>query len=251
MAQTSVPATSDGAIDFRVGRVFSTTGSVFSRNFLKFFVVTAVAALPILWIYSADADADDQSIATTLALLFGAVLAWIVMSLVSQAVIVHGAFQDMRGRPAGLGESLTKGLARFVPILLLAICMGTCFILGFALLIVPGFILLTMWAVAAPACVVERLGPLQSMGRSRELTKGCRWKVFGIIILLALVSGTIGNVLEKVLTPMAGNIVGLSAIWIWNAVYGTYSAIVTAVMYHDLRVAKEGIDIEQMAAIFD
>ena len=40
--------------------------------------------------------------------------------------------------------------------------------LGFILLIVPGLILFTMWFVATPACVVERLGPMRSLGAARS-----------------------------------------------------------------------------------
>ena len=38
---------------------------------------------------------------------------------------------------------------------------------------------------------------------------------------------------------------------VWGALFGAYSAIAVAVTYHDLRVAKEGIDIERITAVFD
>ena len=38
---------------------------------------------------------------------------------------------------------------------------------------------------------------------------------------------------------------------IWNAIWSTFYAIVVVVTYHDLRVAKEGVDTEQIAAVFD
>ena len=47
MTDTSVP-TRFAEGDFRVGRVLNRTASVFSRNFLTFFIVTAVASLPLL-----------------------------------------------------------------------------------------------------------------------------------------------------------------------------------------------------------
>ncbi len=46
-------------------------------------------------------------------------------------------------------------------------------------LLVPGFILLIMWFVAIPVCVVEQRGSWASMQRSAELTKGHRWKISG------------------------------------------------------------------------
>ncbi len=38
---------------------------------------------------------------------------------------------------------------------------------------------------------------------------------------------------------------------IWNGIWGAFYAIAVVVTYHDLRVAKEGIDIEQIASVFD
>src|SRR5207302_7500833 len=96
-----------------------------------------------------------------------------------QAVILHAAFQDMRGRAVNLGESLSVGLRRFLPIIGASILLSLGAAVGMLLLIVPGLILLTMWYVAIPACVVEELGPARSLGRSSELTRGNRWKIFG------------------------------------------------------------------------
>ena len=58
-------------------------------------------------------------------------------------------------------------------------------------LIVPAFIAATMIFVATPVCVVERLGPFKSLRRSAALTKGCRWRVFGMMIAMWLI-GVIG-----------------------------------------------------------
>jgi hypothetical protein len=59
---------------------------------------------------------------------------------------------------------------------------------GFVLLIVPGLILLTMWAVIAPAILVERLGVFDAFGRSRQLVKGQGWPVFGTVVVAYLIS---------------------------------------------------------------
>ena len=39
--------------------------------------------------------------------------------------------------------------------------------------------------------------------------------------------------------------------WAVTALFGAFYAVVTAVSYHDLRVVKEGVGIEQIAAVFD
>lgn len=63
-------------------------------------------------------------------------------------------------------------------------------VLGFMLLLIPGLILMCLWSLVVPACVLERLGPLSSLSRSARLTKGYRWPVFGLI-LLTVIAGLI------------------------------------------------------------
>jgi hypothetical protein len=72
--------------------------------------------------------------------------------------------------------------------------------IGFVLLIVPGLILITIWAVVAPAIVIEDAGVIGAFGRSRELVRGHGWPVFGSIVLaylavliISFVSAGIGN----------------------------------------------------------
>ena len=38
---------------------------------------------------------------------------------------------------------------------------------------------------------------------------------------------------------------------LWGALWTSYYSIAVVMTYHDLRVAKEGIDIEQIASVFD
>jgi len=235
---------------FRVGGVLNRTSSVLSRNFLTFFIVTIVAYVPLLLIPGAAGAAPEPS-SISVGLIFLGVFLMLVLSLVSQAVVLYGAFQDMRGRPVNLTESLKVGLRRFLPILGLAIVMGLALMLATLLLVIPGLILFTIWFVALPACVVEQLGPFGSMGRSSQLTKGNRWKVFGLIIVLFLISGIVGGMVNVVLGLLRSPILLMIGSLVWNGIWGAIYAIAVVVTYHDLRVAKEGVDTDQIAAVFD
>src|SRR6202034_1833347 len=93
-----------------------------------------------------------------------------VLSTIAQAVVVYGAFEDMRGQPVNLVESFRVGLRRFFPVLGVAVCVPILAALAAFLLIIPGLIVFTMLYVAVAACVVERLGTFESMGRSAQLT---------------------------------------------------------------------------------
>jgi hypothetical protein len=240
--------------DFRVGAVLNRTFSVLSRNFLPFFIVLVVANLPILLMShdlgTAPANPGELASGSVVASILGGFLS-VALNMLSQAIILYGAFQDMRGQRVNLGESLGVGLSRFFPIVGLAIVASLLMGLGFILLIIPGLILMTMWFVATPACVVEQLGPFQSMKRSSQLTKGHRWKIFGLIFVLLIISSIISPALTVSLAAIGGRLLAVTGSVIWHGVWGAFYAIAVVVTYHDLRVAKEGIDIEQIAAVFD
>lgn len=232
--------------DFNIGRVVNRSATVLSRNFMVFFIVAAAAYLPTLLLMKV---ADDPGAGWVAAL--GSLFLLLVFSIVSQAVIVHAAFQDMRGRPVDLRESIGVGFNRLIPIIGLAVVMAILGGIGFMLLIIPGLILMTMWFVSMPACVVERLGALSSLGRSSQLTKGHRWKIFGLMLLLIIVSVVMTLLTEFILGAVGGALLAGIGSLIWNGIWGAFYAITAVVSYHDLRAAKEGLDIEQIAAVFD
>jgi uncharacterized membrane protein len=239
--------------EFRVGRVFDRTTAIYTRNFLPFSLVTLIATVPPLLILGGAAvnpyysgvggpGAGTILIATLLS---------VALYLLSQATLVYGAFQDMRGRPVNLSDSVNAALARFFPILGVTLLAAILTGIGFMLLIIPGLILLTMWFVGVPACMVERTGPWQSLVRSAELTKGHRWKVFGIILLFYLATGIIGQIIAVVVASIGGLLVGTIVTALWNTVVYAFFAVFVVVTYYELRSTKEGIDIEQIASVFD
>ncbi len=237
--------------DFRIGPVITRAAKILSQHFLIFFLIGVVANLPsVLLGQGGEAVTASPTGQGAVLLIIGGVLTF-VLSMISQAVMVHAAFQAMRMRPVSLGESLKVGLSRVIAVFLLAILMGILGGLGFVLLLVPGFMLMTMWFVSTPACVVERTGPWTSMKRSAALTKGHRWKVFGLLLLLVLLSLIVAGLLQLVLMQVGSTILVLLGTLLWGALWTAYYSIAVVMTYHDLRVAKEGIDIEQIASVFD
>jgi hypothetical protein len=262
MTDASLPAGRFSEGDLRVGDVLSRAWAVFSGNFLKFSVVTGIAALPSLLIGELSlADAD-------IGLSFFAAFLTVVLTMLSQAIVFYGAFQDMRRRPFSLAEGLRVGLGRVFPLVGLAVVVGLAVIalLGASfffvapVLIFAGFIvsvvmLLMMWSMGMPACVVERLGPFRSLARSRALTKGRRWRILGLLLLTLIIGRIVSAVLDAILGLGPAGSIGAAATQtislVWDAIWTAFFAIVIVVTYHDLRVAREGVDTEQIAAVFE
>lgn len=111
----------------------------------------------------------------------------IVIGALTQAALTRATVAESEGRKASLGECLAAGFAVLLPLIGLSILLAIGVALGFVLLVVPGVILYLMWSVAVPALVEERRGVFGSFGRSRELTDGAKWKIFGIMLVVLVV----------------------------------------------------------------
>ena len=241
-------ASMDAGRSFRIGKVLGRAFESLIANFVFFLSITLVVALPNLLF-----ELRPEMVETTLfqqggyAIVF---LLGIVLNTIGQAVILFGAFQRLRGQPLQVGEAVQKVLARIFPLLGLAILYSLAVGLGLVLLAVPGLFLIVMWTVVVPACVVEGLGPTDSMRRSARLTEGHRWSIFGMMAVFFVAIVVVSGIIDVLLTP-AGSTVRVVGDTIWAAVWTAYWDCVLIMTYHDLRVAKEGIDIEQIASVFD
>ena len=104
------------------------------------------------------------------------------------------------------------------------------------------------------ALIIEGIGPMQSLKRSWQLVAGERFRLFGagllILIIAAVVFGIISTVIYLILSGL-----GLSegmAVYVVQQLVTLLSiplsAAVGTVLYLDLRVRKESLDTEGLAA---
>ncbi len=250
MTDQLLPAASYAERDFNIGQVFNRTVSILSRNMLPFGLIAAIAAVPSALLLTPGVDLVPADVAGGIIAVVGVIL-MLVLGALSQAVMLYGAFDDMRGRPVNLAELIKVGLRRIFAVLGVAIFVPVLTGLAGIALIFPGFMVATMLFVAMPACVVEQLGPIKAMGRSARLTKGHRWKIFGIWFAILMVGGIAQSMLQGAAAGIGGPVISVLVTLLWGAVYGAFSAVFAVVTYHDLRVAKEGVDTDQIASVFD
>lgn len=259
------PATGGGTTEehpgeFRIGACLSKSFGIFFRNFVPFVILAFIFSLPAIYAERlfATATASDGGI-------FGAAGPWIVLilgvflSMFVTATITFGTIRELRGTRASIGESLSRGLPLAVRVIGVSIVAGIGLMVGFMLLVIPGIYLTVVWAVIVPVAVVERAGIFDCLRRSSELTEGYRWQVVGTILLYWLVAwafsfgvgfvvGFVGHAMNLFENDIDMQTV-ISALT--SPVTSAWIAVVIAVMYHDLRIAKEGGDTEQIAAVFD
>ena len=223
--------------EFRIGNVVTRSWYVLSRHFVTFFLLTGGALLPKLLVETGVLD-------------FGhwfSLMCQILLGTFTDAVVIFAVFQELRGRRVSAGESISRSMSRFLPALLVGIFSTVLVLAGLLLLIVPGLIAAAAFAVAIPVCVVEREGTARSLSRSQHLTRGCRLRIMGVfaayLTIQLAISGIIHVAFPESLAPVAD--------WIWTVATTAYSAVYSAILYHDLRSVKEGIGINEIAAVFD
>ncbi|HEX3692550.1 MAG TPA: hypothetical protein VHU13_04325 [Solirubrobacteraceae bacterium] len=159
----------------------------------------------------------------------------LVLATFYQGMVVElvGDVQDGR-RDSSVGQLFRSVTPIWLPLIGLSLILGIAVTIGLVLLIVPGLYLLTIWAVAAPALVIERHGAFAAFGRSRKLVRGHGWQVLGVIMtvfLLALLAGIVAAVLASGL----GN-GGVAVVqWALDVIISPFTALVGAVMYFSLR----------------
>jgi uncharacterized membrane protein len=209
------------------------------------------------------------------------------VTLAASTAIFYGAYQQVRGQPFGIGQSLLVGLKRIVGVFCVTmiadlpfgfgfvsfiglaylgslrigspipLVVSILFFVGFFLLLAPGVMAFCLTYVAVPICVVERPGIVAAIRRSMSLTKGYRWQIFGLFAVSfiasvfvsfggrALLSGGFSRTTLQFTLPI------MVFDYVWTSLYTAFASILATVVYHQLRIVKEGMDVETIAGVFD
>ncbi|HET8538961.1 MAG TPA: hypothetical protein VFL83_03715 [Anaeromyxobacter sp.] len=254
---------------FSVGGVLSRTFSTWSRHLVAFSILTVLAAAPFVLLaifgdtpipgltappqspLDAAAGAPPPQLPQGFWLAY---LASMLLFVVEVGAITHGVIHHLAGKRVSLGAMIGAGLRRAIPLLVVGVLSYLAVSVGMVLLLVPGVIVACSLAVAIPAVVVERPGVFGALRRSSALTKGKRLAILAVFLVLGVIAVAVslaGSMVLPALTgsfaPMLGTVLGL----VVNVVFGTLFWVAPGVVYHDLRVAKEGVATAQLAAVFE
>ena len=254
---------------FSMGDVASTTSSLIGRNFVPFAILSFLAALPQAFLlnYSSSMLAPTDGGGINTAVLYSANfwLVYLAMSLVSlvigfvlHAALTYSTVMDLSRRPISIVAALMTGVRATVPLFLIGILGSLGVVVGFVLLIFPGFMLLSAWIVVVPSYIVERPGVFGAFGRSAALTRGHRWSIFGLLFVFyvaVIMVDLVGRPLSGL--PIFSN--GVRSLPIGFIMLTTVLRMAslmvlatgTAVIYYLLRAGKEGVGPADLATVFE
>lgn len=220
----------------------------------------AINFLSRQWITFDLSDADQK--ARYFSTIGVAALVGTLFYILAQGALVRATMASDEGRKAGFADCALTGLRALVPLLGLNILLVIAFVVGFMFLLVPGIFLGVLWAAANPALVAERIGVFRAFSRSGALTKGARWKVFGVellaVVFIWLISSVLGMVLfaSKGATAFVAQGSGqlplwylLSSIVIQTIIVAVWGTMQTS-LYIELRNWKDGPQDASLARVF-
>lgn len=220
MSQLSV-----GSVLSRVADMYRRAAPVLLAVALAFYLVVALITAAVL------------SGRVSLAFLLVSSLIGVVAGFWYQAMVVE-IVRDLRSsdRLQPVGQLFASVRPRIGAVLGVGLLAGIAIAIGFVLIIVPGLILLTLWALIVPVLILERGRALDAFQRSRELVRGNGWPVFGVIVVIYLVT----FVVQQIFRSVGGtSFVGLFLTsLIPSVLVAPLGALAASIMYFDLRELK-------------
>jgi len=188
--------------------------------------------------------------------LLSAVLTWVAGILATAACFKAVSDAYLGGRPEWR-SSVRFAVDRLWPLLWLTFLGTILNILAIVPLVFPAIYLSVAWSVGTPTLLAEDVRGRRALGRSRRLVKGRWWPTAGVLVisllLVGIVSLVIGGLLGALVaatgsdSAVADALVNGAAGIAGGVIATPFQAAVVTLLYVDLRVRKEGLDVELLA----
>lgn len=162
------------------------------------------------------------------------------------------------GNAETIGSVLIGTARRYFAMFGIGILTGLVALGSIAIVTIPVVIwVLVRWTVDSPALFAENIGPVQAIGRSWQLVRDNWWRTLGILIVVVIMVGLINTVLTALFGGIAAVLPGLNQDFqaalvltlttLIGALVAAIQPIAITMLYLDLRVRKEGLDLDQLA----
>jgi hypothetical protein len=176
----------------------------------------------------------------------------------SVGALYRAATSLAAGNLETLGSVLAGTARRYFAVWGIVILGGLVAVGMIAIITIPVVLwVLIRWSVAIPALFAEGIGPVKALGRSWNLVRDNWWRTLGILIIVTIMVSLIQTALATLFGGAAALLPGLNGdiragivttvSTLVDALVGAIQPIAITLLYLDLRVRKEGLDLDQLA----
>jgi hypothetical protein len=251
-----------------IGDILDRTFLLYRRYFPLFLGITAIPQVLVLaWNLARTLTASAGNPTLTLALgaynvaltFLGLILA-VMAYLFAQGATVLAVSELYLGKSTSISASLKRVWDDFGPLFGVIALNGLVVGFGFLLLVIPGIYLMCRLLVCVPAALIENRGPRESLGRAFDLTRANAGRAFVIVlfstvltyaaIALFVLPFTVAATLTAAHDPnklrLYTALMTQISTTVASILVTPVTLIATSIFYYDLRVRKEGFDLEFM-----
>jgi len=162
--------------------------------------------------------------------------AGVLLGDVLYAGVVAAVVIAVRTQHEGSLRELLEGLP-VLRLIAVDLLLGLVVVIGFLLLIVPGIVFITWFALVAPVVKVEHPPIRAAFRRSRELVRGHFWLVFAFVIPIVIVAEALSGLAQSGMVELLGE--GFVGDWAGAALADLLTAplyaLAVVVLYFELR----------------
>jgi len=255
-------------------QILDQTFRIYKENFTRFLTIIAIIQVPvgllqfglqifpmyILFEPSTSKDAGSMIAIMVIISLVGmmiGVLLVLIAQFLGNTALVAAVANHYLGKPTSVAEAYRIALPKLGTVIWAGIVSGIIIMIGFVLLVVPGVIFSMWFCMISPAIVVENQRAMDALSRSKELAGGNLGKIFFVLLALFLINTIVGMLPaifgQFMISPPTQDSGTLPLFFnhllqiIVNTLIAPISAIALNLLDVDLRIRKEGFDLEMMA----
>ena len=200
--------------------------------------------------FDPNAPVGPPNLAALIPLMVGSLIFFLVLWPLCQGALVQNISAAYLGGELGAWESYSRALPRIFRMLITQFLAGIVIMLGCFLLIVPAIIFGLWFTLIVPVVMLEKHGITGTLGRSRELMRGNLGKAFRLGMVVAIMGMVVnyGWAFTSAAIPWPHPFLQHFLGTIVPAVILPIQIAPTILLYYDIRIRKEGFDLERLAA---
>jgi len=254
-----------------VGDLLDETFRTYRRHFLLFAGMSVILAIPsaglqgysffaLLSNFLQPANAgqlpDFNNLVPSLVVLSIGYVVSLLLSPFSYGMVLYAACESALGHPVTVWGALRAVTRRYFALLGYLVLVG---LMGVMFCLLPLWIWIWVgWVAVLPVMFIENAGLGAAMGRSWRLVQGRWWRTF-LILLLVLLVWYFARVALEAFIGLANILIGVvvssyvvlsvtqAAAIIVAALVNPIVQIAIVLLYFDLRVRREALDLFQLA----
>jgi hypothetical protein len=218
---------------------------VYRRNPIHFLLLAAVVRVPwlIVEILVLGPRTDQEAVVPSLFITFGTGLSTLLLT----GFIVHMASELYLGHETDAFTTMRAVAPRLPAVFFASVLQGFAIGIGLLLFLFPAIWVTAVLFAVLPAIVLEHRGVFAAFDRSQKLSEGVKSHILsaiGLVVIIRIIIA-VGAAIMSFLIPMRElRFVAMAAA---EMLLYPLVGIAATLIYYDVRIRKEGFDIEMMA----